>query len=161
MSKFKKGDLVKVIADKTPEQAGAHLVGLIGVVTHVGPSGPFRYEVERPNGRLVLASAAELELHRPKLLNEQPESRSSGPATRVPVVSTGSKKGVAHYAAGMPEGIEPMDIIRTQGWAKHFAYGNALKYLCRAPHKGTELIDINKAIDYLKEVADIIEQEAK
>ena len=46
------------------------------------------------------------------------------------------------------------DFIREQ--KLDFLLGNVVKYLCRAPHKGTELQDLRKAIHYLeKRIADL------
>ena len=46
------------------------------------------------------------------------------------------------------------DFIRDQGL--DFLSANVVKYLCRAPHKGTEVQDLRKAIHYLeKRIADL------
>lgn len=66
-----------------------------------------------------------------------------------------AKQGSTHYTAGMPQGLEPIDLIRAQGWAKNFALGNAQKYLSRAEHKGSFERDIQKAIDYLNEALEV------
>lgn len=52
----------------------------------------------------------------------------------------------SHYNHGKTEVI---DIIAEQGHGKSFCYGNALKYIMRAPHKNNEKEDIEKAIWYL------------
>lgn len=52
-----------------------------------------------------------------------------------------------HYTAGKFESIE---VIEDQGHGRGFCYGNALKYLHRAPHKGTERADLLKAIWYVE-----------
>jgi len=50
-----------------------------------------------------------------------------------------------HYKVGQ---IEPLDVI--DDWELDFYLGNVIKYICRAPHKGTLDADIDKAIHYLK-----------
>lgn len=53
----------------------------------------------------------------------------------------------SHYSAGMPEGVEVIDIIRSQGGSWEFS--NAIKYLLRAQYKGSYEQDLRKAIQYL------------
>ena len=43
--------------------------------------------------------------------------------------------------------IEVWDFIRDQGLSYHL--GNAVKYICRAGHKGSKAEDLEKAIHYL------------
>lgn len=43
--------------------------------------------------------------------------------------------------------IEPIDVI--EAWGLGFCDGNALKYLARHRHKGTPLLDVDKALWYL------------
>jgi hypothetical protein len=50
----------------------------------------------------------------------------------------------AHYTKGR---YEPIDVI--EDWQLGFCTGNALKYIARAAHKGTELTDLEKARWYL------------
>ena len=50
-----------------------------------------------------------------------------------------------HYKSH-PSKIEVIEITRHES----FLRGNALKYILRAPYKGTELQDIQKAIVYLE-----------
>ena len=52
-----------------------------------------------------------------------------------------------HYTAGK---FESIDVIEDQGHGRGFCYGNALKYLHRAPHKGCERADLLKAIWYVE-----------
>lgn len=56
----------------------------------------------------------------------------------------------AHYSAGMPEGIEVIDIIRSQGWEDNYNLGNATKYLLRCEHKGTKKQDLEKLLVYVQ-----------
>ena len=51
----------------------------------------------------------------------------------------------AHYNAGE---IEAIDVI--EDWGLGFHMGNVLKYVARAPHKGRELEDLQKAAWYVK-----------
>ncbi|RYG36361.1 DUF3310 domain-containing protein [bacterium] len=43
--------------------------------------------------------------------------------------------------------IEPIAVI--ENWGLSFCFGNAVKYIARAPHKGTQLQDLRKARWYL------------
>ena len=54
-----------------------------------------------------------------------------------------------HYDIGS---IEPWDFIRDQGLNYHL--GNAIKYICRANHKGSKREDLQKAIHYLQNELD-------
>lgn len=49
-----------------------------------------------------------------------------------------------HYTQGS---IEPIDVI--EDWGLGYHVGQVFKYLCRAPHKGSELEDLKKARWYL------------
>ena len=46
------------------------------------------------------------------------------------------------------QGIEAIDII--ESWNLNFSLGNAIKYILRAPYKGSKKEDIQKAIWYLE-----------
>lgn len=48
-----------------------------------------------------------------------------------------------HYT----KGIETFDYISS--WDMDFASGNAIKYITRAPYKGTEIQDLEKACWYI------------
>tara|TARA_Y100000296_G_C5180060_1_gene263677 strand:- start:13484 stop:13732 length:249 start_codon:yes stop_codon:yes gene_type:complete len=50
-----------------------------------------------------------------------------------------------HYRKGK---TQPIEYI--QEWNLNFCLGNVLKYISRAPYKGSELQDLNKAMEYLK-----------
>ena len=50
-----------------------------------------------------------------------------------------------HYNGG---NIEAIDVI--EDWDLDFNLGNAVKYICRAEHKGSYEEDIEKAIWYLQ-----------
>lgn len=48
------------------------------------------------------------------------------------------------------EGSAKYEAIRViEDWGLGFCLGNATKYLCRAPHKGTEEQDLRKALWYV------------
>jgi hypothetical protein len=49
-----------------------------------------------------------------------------------------------HYTFGT---IEPIDVI--ESWGLGFHLGNCIKYVARAPHKGSQLQDLEKARWYL------------
>ena len=51
----------------------------------------------------------------------------------------------SHYTRGS---IEVWDFIRDQQLNYHL--GNAIKYICRADHKGSRTEDLQKAIHYLE-----------
>jgi uncharacterized protein DUF3310 len=50
----------------------------------------------------------------------------------------------AHYRIGKIQPIEAID-----DWQLDFSLGNAVKYIARARHKGSELEDLKKAAWYL------------
>jgi len=54
-----------------------------------------------------------------------------------------------HYTAGS---IEVYDFI--EAWNLDFACGNVIKYVARAPYKGSHLEDLKKAAWYLKRAID-------
>lgn len=53
-------------------------------------------------------------------------------------------KNPSHYKH--PSGIEVIDITRYES----FLRGNIIKYVLRAPYKGSELQDLKKAAQYLE-----------
>ena len=57
----------------------------------------------------------------------------------------GMVKQPPHYARFK---IEPMVAI--QDWKLPFALGCVVKYIVRAPHKGNELLDLEKAEEFLR-----------
>ncbi len=50
-----------------------------------------------------------------------------------------------HYNFGT---VEVIDVI--EDWRLGFHLGNALKYIARAPYKGNEVQDLNKALWYVR-----------
>lgn len=63
----------------------------------------------------------------------------------------------AHYNMGgakMADGTAQYEAIKViEDWQLGFKLGNALKYILRAPHKGSELEDLKKARWYLERFA--------
>lgn len=63
-----------------------------------------------------------------------------------------------HYNMGGPkeaDGTAKFECIKViEDWNLGFCYGNALKYILRSPHKGTEIEDLKKAIWYLRRDSD-------
>ena len=59
-----------------------------------------------------------------------------------------------HYTKG---GIEVRDFI--DSWHLDFNSGNVIKYVVRAPYKGTELQDLKKAQNYLNHLIELKEKE--
>ena len=63
-----------------------------------------------------------------------------------------SKEKVNHPSHYLKDsGHEVIDVI--ESWDLNFSLGNAIKYICRAGHKGGQLKrceDLEKAIDYLQ-----------
>jgi len=59
----------------------------------------------------------------------------------------------AHYTFSK---IEVIDAI--EAWQLNFHLGNCVKYIARAPHKGTELQDLKKAQWYLQRQIDNLEK---
>lgn len=51
----------------------------------------------------------------------------------------------AHYNFGR---FEVIDVI--EDWGLGYHLGNVIKYVARAPHKGEELQDLEKAVWYLQ-----------
>ena len=60
-----------------------------------------------------------------------------------------------HYTKG---GIEVREFI--DSWHLDFNSGNVIKYVVRAPYKGTELQDLKKAQNYLNHLIELKEKEA-
>lgn len=58
-----------------------------------------------------------------------------------------------HYTTGK---IEVLDFIEDQKLPYHL--GNVVKYICRAPHKGTEMQDLRKAQWYLNRYIALLEK---
>lgn len=50
--------------------------------------------------------------------------------------------------------FEPIKVIESWGYDFGFCMGNALKYVLRAQHKGSERTDLEKALWYLERVRD-------
>jgi hypothetical protein len=61
----------------------------------------------------------------------------------------------AHYNAGK---LEPIEVI--EDWKLGFSLGNAVKYIARAPYKGSELEDLKKARWYIDRHIQQLERQA-
>ena len=64
--------------------------------------------------------------------------------------------GPTHYSRYDPQ---PVTVI--ERWGLGFHAGNVLKYIVRAPHKGTEIRDLRKARWYLDRLIALKEAEAE
>lgn len=58
-----------------------------------------------------------------------------------------------HYNVGK---IEAIDFI--EDWKLNFSLGNAIKYIVRAPYKGNQVEDLEKAIWYLNRELERVKQ---
>ena len=58
--------------------------------------------------------------------------------------ANGNVSHPSHYN----QGIEAIDII--ESWGLNFSLGNVIKYTLRAPYKGKEIEDLEKAKWYLE-----------
>ena len=62
----------------------------------------------------------------------------------------------SYYTRGS---IEPWDFIRDQGLNYHL--GCAIKYICRAGYKDSEIRDLEKAIHYLENELHYLQESAR
>jgi len=90
-----------------------------------------------------------------KMLSEKLEPGRSAmdhmlPESPSPKVETRKKETVNHPSHYNQGKIEVIDFLKDQGLGLDFCLGNALKYICRAKHKGKPKEDIAKAIWYLQ-----------
>jgi|688.fasta_scaffold361087_1 hypothetical protein len=89
---------------------------------------------------LASAFGAEIDDHL-----EREEKRTTGPnPTHYTLIKDDPIKHPKHYTSH-PSGIEPIEICAYET----FYRGNVIKYVMRAPYKGTELHDLKKARQYL------------
>ena len=58
------------------------------------------------------------------------------------------EKEMVHHPDHYNKGIEVYKFINS--WNLNFNLGNVVKYVCRAPFKGTPQQDLNKAMEYLQ-----------
>lgn len=77
----------------------------------------------------------------------------SGDAVRSPIdlsqIAKGSSDPVNHPDHYTHAAVESIEVIESLGYGKGFCYGNAIKYLYRAEHKGDEVEDLKKARWYI------------
>ena len=69
------------------------------------------------------------------------------------------QKETVNHPSHYNQGIEAIDVI--ESWGLNFSLGNAIKYILRAPHKGKELEDLNKAKWYIEREIKRLEDIAK
>lgn len=62
-------------------------------------------------------------------------------------IKENSKEKVNH-PSHYNQGIEAIDII--ESWGLNFSLGNAIKYILRAPHKDSQIEDLQKAKWYVE-----------
>lgn len=83
------------------------------------------------------------------LRKEKPEIKSAEETQEKDIINHPE-----HYTKG---GIEVRDFI--DSWHLDFNSGNVIKYVVRAPYKGTELQDLKKAQNYLNHLIELKEKE--
>ena len=133
MSKFKVGDPVRVIL------AGSKHFDAVGVVVTVFLSDhdlPEAYRVRVAPARHRIYGPSDLTLADPDVhtVLDQMDAESTDPVS-----------SPSHYRSH-PSGIETIQITRHES----FLRGNVLKYVLRAPYKGSEIEDLKKAAQYLR-----------
>lgn len=82
----------------------------------------------------------------PECLNKQIETRMKEWINTV--MSQPENNPIAHPPHYNQGRIECIDVI--EDWKLGFHLGNAVKYICRAPHKGNEAEDLQKARWYIE-----------
>lgn len=70
--------------------------------------------------------------------------------------ATGAAVDQKHYQTAEKEPIEVMQMYFTAQELYGFCKGNALKYILRSRFKGTELKDMEKALQYMKWAVDVL-----
>lgn len=70
--------------------------------------------------------------------------------------ATGAAVDQKHYQTAEKEPIEVMQMYFTAQELYGFCKGNALKYILRSRFKGTELKDMEKALQYMKWSVDVL-----
>lgn len=70
--------------------------------------------------------------------------------------ATGAAVDQKHYQTAEKEPIEVMQMYFTAQELYGFCKGNALKYILRSRYKGTELKDMEKALQYMKWSVDVL-----
>lgn len=83
------------------------------------------------------------------LRREKPEIKSTEETQKKDIINHPE-----HYTKG---GIEVREFI--DSWHLDFNSGNVIKYVVRAPYKGTELQDLKKAQNYLNHLIELKEKE--
>jgi hypothetical protein len=147
MSKFKAGDRVVVVKNNHPGQGNYHL-GTRGEVSSASNAKEYEVGVLLDSGKHFNFDSDELELESVyDALSAEPVEETS---LAVGVVDSRPEDvdmvaSPPHYTSH-PSGIQPIQITRYHD----FVTGNVLKYVMRAPYKGTEVQDLKKAAQYLQ-----------
>ena len=70
------------------------------------------------------------------------------------------EKEQVNHPSHYQQGIEPIEVI--ESWDLNFSLGNVIKYTLRAPYKGKEIEDLEKAKWYLeREIIRLKKEETK
>jgi hypothetical protein len=92
------------------------------------------------------ATSAQLAVDSPLFVRQlEPQSPQPPSIEECEEVAVDMVKEPPHYARFK---IQPLDAIND--WKLPFALGCVVKYIVRAPYKGTEILDIEKAEEFLR-----------
>ena len=129
MSKFKAGEHVRVTDPKS------YVFDQVGVICRLHSGDHSRWIVDF-DGALWGCAESTLTLADPDVhtVLDQMDAESADPVS-----------APSHYRSH-PSGIETITITRHES----FLRGNILKYVLRAPYKGSEIEDLKKAAQYLQ-----------
>lgn len=119
--RYNEGDIVRIVGvNKHQENVREADIGTVFQVTHYNPFDGGFVEGGKWRGGVWVENI--------ELANPVPEDQVASPS---------------HYQH--PSGIEVIEITKHET----FVRGNIIKYVLRAPFKGTELLDLKKARQYL------------
>ena len=93
---------------------------------------------------------------KPSDLHEIKESEIPKHSMILDKQDTGAAVDQKHYQTAEKEPIEVMQMYFTAQELYGFCKGNALKYILRSRFKGTELKDMEKALQYMKWSVDVL-----
>ena len=88
--------------------------------------------------------------------HEIKESEIPKPSMILENPATGAAADQKHYQTAEKEPVEVMQMYFTAQELYGFCKGNALKYILRSRFKGTELKDMEKALQYMKWSVDVL-----
>lgn len=166
---FEIGDKVKVVTIADGFENEGYEIGDIFTVTGLFDDRKHGtiYTVENDDDthemyhyELAAADADDVETSFYEDVQKSVDDLAEGRFTMTTVTMPDMVQEPAHYARGGVEPIEYMEQI-LPGYDDSFVafcVGNALKYLSRAPFKGTLLQDLKKARQYLNFAIDHIEK---